>query len=127
MIRSVNWRLFGLISFCLFLVFQIVEFYLKMIVNRGNSLGGQKFVALSTFFWACLVEEANWQEGRGKKVQFSSDSFVKQNLLGFGKILIPINLNKLHWILAVCDVEERKVSFYDSMIRSEQNLKARLG
>lgn len=127
MISLVNWRLFGLIWFCFFLVFQIVEFYLKMVVNRGNLLGGQKFVALSPFFWACLVEEANWKERRGTTVRLSSDSFVKENLLGFGKILIPINVNKSHWILAVCDVQRKKVSFYDSMIRSQENQKARLG
>jgi Ulp1 family protease len=44
-----------------------------------------------------------------------SCAIVGGNIIQLDKLLIPINVNKSHWILAMVDMSQHKIHIYDSL------------
>lgn len=87
---------------------EIVNNYLMMIEKRGRTAGSKypSVFSYSTHFFTRLVEKGHAGVIRWKR----GVNLFKQDLL-----LIPVNVNKKHWILVVVDVQEKTVFFCDSM------------
>ena len=85
---------------CLFFVLQVINFYLKLLAEAFDNI-----YVYSTFFYPKVLScgynaVQQWTHGE--------DIFSKRLLL------FPIHLN-IHWCLAVVDLAEHSISYYDSL------------
>ena len=86
---------------------EIINFYLEMIMARSaQHHNWPKCYAMNTFFLSKLEKDGYpgvkpWI----KKVDISS----------YDKIFVPVNLNNIHWCLAVIDMKKNGIYVYDSM------------
>jgi len=66
----------------------------------------------STFFFARLSERAGCYDDNGVR------TWGWKNDLDIGavdRVIIPVNVGNLHWVLVVIDVKARRFRYYDSM------------
>jgi sentrin-specific protease 1 len=102
---------------------ELVNYYLTML--RERSLNSSNFAsklhpapkkpllktfAFNTFFYSMLTSRGYAGVRRWTKR-------AKINLFEMDRVLIPINKGGFHWILAVVNVAEKRVEYYDSMGR----------
>ena len=91
---------------------EVINNFLAMVANsQKNSLLAFSTIAMSTYFFKSLKEN-------GYKPRWTR----KLDLFSQRKILIPINLDGAHWVLAVIDMVEKCISFYDSFASQGQEI-----
>jgi len=95
---------------------EVLDVYFKMMVERSKK--NEKFCNLQTvknsFFYTKLTEA-------GYKYQ-AVKSWTRHNaVLDTDKILVPINVNNTHWVLACINIRDKRFEFYDSMNGSPQS------
>ncbi|XP_074009717.1 sentrin-specific protease 2 [Numenius arquata] len=84
---------------------EIINFYMRLVVERNKKEGYPAVHAFSTFFYSKLSSEGYKVVTRWTR---NVDLF-KQDI-----ILVPIHL-RLHWTLAVIDIREKIIKYFDSM------------
>jgi Ulp1 family protease len=73
-----------------------------------------KTFAFNTFFYSLLAQRGHAGVKRWTKR-------AKVNLFEMDRVLIPINKGNYHWILAVINVADKRIEYYDSMGREGVN------
>lgn len=48
------------------------------------------------------------------------------NFLNYGALLFPININKNHWVLAIANLKNKALAYYDSLPTSNQQTGTRV-
>lgn len=66
----------------------------------------RRIVVFSTFFYTKLCEEGYSGVARWTK---------KENIFQKRLIIVPIHIPPLHWVLAVVDMNEKTLEYYDSL------------
>ncbi|KAK4024551.1 hypothetical protein OUZ56_009973 [Daphnia magna] len=85
----------------------VVDDYLKLIAESSNMESlSPKVINLSCFFVLSLLRAQ--QTGNLSQV-------MKINVLETDLILIPLNINNVHWTLATLSCNEKLLKFYDSL------------
>ncbi|PKU30331.1 sentrin-specific protease hypothetical protein [Limosa lapponica baueri] len=84
---------------------EIINFYMRLVVERNKKEGYPAVHAFSTFFYSKLSAGGYKAVARWTR---NMDLF-KQDI-----ILVPVHL-RLHWTLAVIDVREKIIKHFDSM------------
>ncbi|KZS04002.1 sentrin-specific protease isoform X1 [Daphnia magna] len=84
---------------------QVINFYLTLIMERGNSGAWPKAYAFNTFFYPKLMSSGHL----GLKRWTRKVDLFEQDI-----VLIPVHLG-LHWCLATVCPKEQAIRYYDSM------------
>jgi sentrin-specific protease 1 len=84
---------------------EVINSYLKLLVERGGTEKFPKVYAFTTFFYSTYRDKGYKRIARWTK---NVDIFEHQILF------IPVHLGK-HWCLAVIDLKKKIISYYDSM------------
>merc|ERR1719239_163603 len=86
---------------------EIINFYMQMIVSRAADSQGRlpATYAYNTFFYSRLMEKGFAAVKRWTK---------KVDIFSYSVLLIPVHLG-MHWCLAVVDVDQKIITYYDSM------------
>ncbi|XP_078656292.1 uncharacterized protein LOC144902622 isoform X1 [Branchiostoma floridae x Branchiostoma belcheri] len=84
---------------------EIINFYMNMIMDRGNAQGNLKVHAFNTFFYTKLT-----QQGPGSVMRWTR----KVSLFSMDLVLVPVHLG-MHWCMAVLDMRNKCIKYYDSM------------
>jgi len=86
---------------------EIINFYLNMLVDRSEKSEGAlpKVYTFNTFFYPTLIKDGYARLKRWTR---------KVDLFSYDIVLVPVHL-QMHWCLAVIDMTEQKVDYYDSM------------
>ena len=92
----------------------VINFYMKMLQERDNSLCAQYSSRAPSYFFSSLFmlklnENDTYNFGNVKRW---TKSF---NVFEMSRIYFPINVAGSHWTLVVVDVKERRIRYYDSM------------
>ncbi|XP_078703251.1 uncharacterized protein LOC144928580 [Branchiostoma floridae x Branchiostoma belcheri] len=87
---------------------KVIDFYFKLIEERGKRQGNLKVFAFSIHFFNLLTRDGinehtmKWAE--------------KVDLFSMDLVLIPLHLpTKMHWVLMIIDMRTKSMSYYDSM------------
>lgn len=91
----------------------IVNFYLKLIMQRCNELKNLPLVySFESYFLNALIDNFN----RAKK-------WVKNvDLFSFVIIFIPVHIGENHWCLIVVYTEKKLIYYYDSLHRTNDSI-----
>ncbi|XP_055327636.1 sentrin-specific protease 1-like isoform X2 [Paramacrobiotus metropolitanus] len=86
---------------------EVANFYLEMIVDRAlrHPEKYPKVYTYNTFFYTTLVNKAFDGVKRWTK---------KVDIFSYDLLLVPVHLGS-HWCLAVMDMRERRINYYDSL------------
>ncbi|XP_070210929.1 sentrin-specific protease 1-like isoform X2 [Littorina saxatilis] len=84
---------------------EVINFYMNMLMDRGEQEGFSKTYSFSTFFYPKLVQGGHAVVKRWTR---RVDIFSHQYLV------IPVHLG-VHWCLCVVFMKEKKICYYDSM------------
>ncbi|XP_045185319.2 sentrin-specific protease 1-like isoform X2 [Mercenaria mercenaria] len=84
---------------------EVINFYMNLLMERGEKEGCSKVYAFNTFFYP--------------KVMSGGQAAVKRwtrrvDVLAVDYILIPVHLG-MHWCLAVINFKKKDIQYYDSM------------
>ncbi|XP_078600554.1 uncharacterized protein LOC144875486 [Branchiostoma floridae x Branchiostoma japonicum] len=97
---------------------RIINFYLKMVVHRGNQQGPMKLASFDTYFYTMLMKHGYMSE---IVMQWSRDI----DLSSVDLALIPVHHQGNHWCLAVVDTGYMCLRYFDSMGgRNDKGVKA---
>ncbi|KAK3931993.1 Sentrin-specific protease 1 [Frankliniella fusca] len=80
----------------------VINYYLALVSSEST----RSIFALSTFFFLDLTE---------KGYECAKKHTQKKDFFNFDLVLVPIHKNMNYWVLAVIDMVERKIRYYDSM------------
>ncbi|GFR74319.1 sentrin-specific protease [Elysia marginata] len=84
---------------------EVINFYMNMLMERGEKEGQAKVYAFNTFFYPKIMSGGHAAVKRWtKKVDIFSVHFI----------LIPVHLG-MHWCLCVVDMHKKRITYYDSM------------
>ena len=84
---------------------EIINHFLSMVVDpKINNFLACKAIAMTSIVFESLK--------RGYKPNLTTKN--KWDIFGIEKILVPINENRCHWVLAVIDIKAKLISYYDS-------------
>ncbi|CAH1238982.1 SENP2 [Branchiostoma lanceolatum] len=84
---------------------EIINFYMNMIMDRGNIQGNLKVHAFNTFFYTKIT-----QQGPSSVMRWTR----KVSLFSMDLVLVPVHLG-MHWCMAVLDMRNKCIKYYDSM------------
>ncbi|KAH9409838.1 hypothetical protein TYRP_023683 [Tyrophagus putrescentiae] len=89
-----------------------IDGYLQLVVNKHNKE--------QNFFINRLPSNIFWSLNKTDKYRSIAENYKFEEIV-FGKILVSINLNSVHWTLIVVDNYERKFTYYDSLYDKNKN------
>ncbi|KAK6165340.1 hypothetical protein SNE40_022286 [Patella caerulea] len=84
---------------------QVINFYLKMLMERGDGDNMARVHAFNTFFYPKLARCGHSGVRRWTK---------RVDVLSADFILVPVHLG-VHWCLAIIDFRKKSIRYYDSM------------
>lgn len=101
---------------------EIINCYLQLICDRSKKDETlPKVYAFNTFFYTNVNTKGYASVKRWTR---------KVDIFSFDVLLVPVHMNNNHWCMAVIDMSEKKIEYYDSMHGRNQrcldNLKAYL-
>lgn len=85
--------------------------------------GRRKTFVLGSFFYEQLTADGQYDYSRVRRWTRHKSWCVStppQSILEYGKILVPVNLDKNHWVLAAIDVTYRRFVYMDSLQRGDE-------
>jgi len=94
---------------------EVVNFYMELLRARDERLFEEsngtrrKSHYFNSFFMSKLLEGGVYCYGNVKRWSRKFDIF------SMDRVFIPINLNNTHWVLAVVDITQKEIHYYDSM------------
>lgn len=83
---------------------EAINFYVGTILFRRLAADSRVGI-FSSFFYSKLLEVGVGEMKRWHR---------KDSLHLLDKIVVPINVNNIHWVLAVLDAVRKEIRFYDS-------------
>ena len=86
----------------------VIDTFMKMIENSSSK---KSVITFSSFFYEKL---------KSKDFKKVKNWIKRKNILEYSKILIPVNVNSLHWALITIEPEEKRISYYDNLLNSNQ-------
>uniref|UniRef100_A0A0N5CES1 ULP_PROTEASE domain-containing protein n=1 Tax=Strongyloides papillosus TaxID=174720 RepID=A0A0N5CES1_STREA len=87
----------------------IINFYMELIMDRSkNCLKYPKVYAFNTFFYQNI---SNPERGYKMVKRWTR----KIDIFQMKYIFVPINLNNVHWCMAIIDVPKKEIRYCDSM------------
>jgi sentrin-specific protease 1 len=92
-----------------------MDFYSTLLTRRGNrkDFQGMKTYFFSVFFYSALVHP------KTKKYDFAAvqswTDFVADGILSYDQIMIPVNIDGVHWALVVVHLKDRTIEYLDSL------------
>ena len=90
---------------------EVINLYSKMVVKELQNKG-EKIHLYRSHFWSRLSSE----DGVScENVKRWSRNVFEGDIFKLNKLFIPINLNDMHWILAVIYINDKRIQIYDSM------------
>ena len=96
---------------------EIINFWLCVLVeNHINTIGEPKKIhCFSSFFWTRLMEGKN-KLGSDSGYQYTNVRRWTRNMdiFALDVILVPINEDRTHWVLAAIYPQQSQILFYDS-------------
>lgn len=92
----------------------VINFYLELIKTRSKDQGGN-VSSMNTFFYQKLSKDGYQSVRRWTKR-------LKLDIFSLDKLLIPINIQNMHWVCAVINFSARRIEYYDSMSDSGHRL-----
>ena len=100
---------------------EIITFYFKLLelyVNKTNASKQSKevFVSSSQFMNKLLQDKDDMRFYRYSGME----SWIPKDINSFKRILIPINSQKSHWTLAVINIKDSTIEYFDSLHSSEK-------
>ncbi|XP_070565219.1 sentrin-specific protease 1-like isoform X2 [Ptychodera flava] len=84
---------------------EVINFYMNLLMDRGQKQGNLKVHAFNTFFYPKLTKDGYTSLRRWTR---KVDIFEKD------LVVVPVHLG-MHWCLAVIDFRYKTISYYDSM------------
>lgn len=84
---------------------EVINFYMNMLMERGEQEGFSKTYAFNTFFYPKLTAGGHDAVKRWTR---------RVDIFAYHYIIIPVHLG-LHWCLCVVFVKDKKICYYDSM------------
>ncbi|KAL6935298.1 hypothetical protein ACO0R3_000340 [Hanseniaspora guilliermondii] len=87
----------------------VIEYFLKVIEDENP-----KIVSFSPFFITKLSESGYTAVKRWMKMK-------KKNINDVHKILVPINVNRNHWVCSMIDLQKNKIFYLDSLCSTKNS------
>jgi len=84
---------------------EIINFYMNLLIERGEQEGNAKVYAFNTFFYPKIMNGGHQAVRRWTK---------KVDIFAMNYILIPVHLG-MHWCLCVANMKDQVITYYDSM------------
>jgi len=86
---------------------EIINFYMNMLVDRSEKSEGAlpKVYTFNTFFYPTLIKDGYSRLKRWTR---------RVDLFSYDIVIIPVHL-QMHWCLAVIDLANKEIRYYDSM------------
>ncbi|KAL5007258.1 hypothetical protein ScPMuIL_016064 [Solemya velum] len=84
---------------------EIINFYMNMLMARGELDNRPKVYAFNTFFCPKIMKEGHSSVRRWTR---------RVDIFSYNYLLIPVHLG-MHWCLAVVDFGKKCITYYDSM------------
>lgn len=91
---------------------EVINFYMNMIMDRGNGEKYPKAHCFNTFFYPKILKDGPESVRRWTR-RSNTDIFEKD------LIIVPIHLG-VHWCMAIIDMRDRSIRYYDSMGNSNE-------
>jgi SAM-dependent methyltransferase/predicted O-methyltransferase YrrM len=96
----------------------IIDFYCKMLNDRDQALSTanpsrRRSYFFNSYFITKLFERSKYTFNNVKRWTKHID---KNYLLNYDKLYFPINIDQIHWVLAVIHLQdEKRIEYYDSL------------
>ncbi|RZF38768.1 hypothetical protein LSTR_LSTR008138 [Laodelphax striatellus] len=84
---------------------KVINFYMNLLIERSKKEGLPKVHAFATFFYQRLIESGHASVSRWTK---------KVDIFAQDLIIVPVHLRS-HWCMAIIDLRNKVVEYYDSM------------
>ncbi|XP_005098591.3 sentrin-specific protease 1 isoform X1 [Aplysia californica] len=84
---------------------EIINFYMNMLMARGEEEGRSQVYAFNTFFYPKIMSGGHSAVKRWTK---------KVDIFAMHYILIPVHLG-MHWCLCIANMKDKVVTYFDSM------------
>ncbi|XP_077978943.1 uncharacterized protein LOC144434366 [Glandiceps talaboti] len=84
---------------------EVINFYMNLLMKRGQDEGNLKVHAFNTFFYPKLCKDGYSSLRRWTR---------KVDIFGMDLVFVPVHLG-MHWCLAVIDFRKKSITYYDSM------------
>ncbi|KAL4221969.1 SUMO1 sentrin specific peptidase 1 [Mactra antiquata] len=84
---------------------EVINFYMNLLMERGEQEGHAKVYAFNTFFYPKIMNGGQPSVKRWTR---------RVDVLAVDYILIPVHLG-MHWCLAVINFKKKDIQYYDSM------------
>lgn len=88
---------------------EIINFYMNLLIERSElraSEGYPKVYAFNTFFTQKLLTSGHSGVRRWTK---------KVDLFAYDIIPVPVHVSNIHWCMAIINMKEKTIKYYDSM------------
>ncbi|KAE9416892.1 hypothetical protein Angca_009064, partial [Angiostrongylus cantonensis] len=90
---------------------EVINFYLQLVCQRSmDAKNLPKVYAFNTFFYASISTKGYASVKRWTR---------KVDIFAYDILLVPIHLS-VHWCVAVIDLAERRIDYYDSLLGRNQ-------
>lgn len=84
---------------------EVINFYMNMLMERGEKDNHPKCYAFNTFFYPKIMSGGHSTVRRWTK---------KVDIFSYDYIIIPVHLG-MHWCLCIVDFKKKSIQYYDSM------------
>ncbi|XP_076461373.1 uncharacterized protein LOC143293902 isoform X2 [Babylonia areolata] len=84
---------------------EVINFYMNMLMERGEQDGHSKTYAFNTFFYPKLLQGGHSAVKRWTR---------KVDVFAHRYLIVPVHLG-VHWCLCMVFVKDKKICYYDSM------------
>ncbi len=88
---------------------EVMDAYMELLQIRNNQNGG-KFMFFPTHFYGLVVPSTdayNFKSGL--------PYVYKKNVFDMDVLVIPMNQGKVHWVMVVVNIKEKRIEFYDPL------------
>ena len=104
---------------------EVLHFFLSMLAQRDAEMvatgqAKRRSHFFKSFFVTKLLNQGHSTQAgvyEYRNVKRWSKKVPGKDIFALDKIVFPININESHWVCAVAFMQERKIQFYDSMVR----------
>jgi sentrin-specific protease 1 len=90
---------------------EIINDSMNILVSNNSS---KNVICLSTFFYSSLAHDNTFKYLNVIKWNYNTDIF------SFDKILLPINIDNMHWVLVVVFIKSSTIIYYDSLLSNSK-------
>ncbi|CAH0557369.1 unnamed protein product [Brassicogethes aeneus] len=84
---------------------EVINFYMNLLMERGKESQWPKTYAMNTFFYSKIIKDGPESVRRWTR---------RVDLFSYDIICVPIHLG-MHWCMAIIDLRDRSVRYFDSM------------